>query len=175
MDNKILILCFFFLIIFTVAGILLFPLVDFNFSVFLGYVISSLLTYGLMRLFIKIEESRQILITKFIIRSFGVLLILSALPVALMFSFGRMGRPPVEYSILMYSLLGLFITAFGIAALMKWSWYSAIILLPICVTDGVYFMCHSNTFAPGYFLQTLGFPSLLFFFLLIPKVRSEFR
>lgn len=175
MNNKTLTFGFLFVAIFIVAVILLFPLLSFYFSFGLSLVISSILTYGLMRLFIKEEESTQILTTRFMIRFFGVLLILSALPVAFMFTMGRSGKPPLDWYIMLFSSLGFFITGIGIASLMRWSWYSAIVLLPIFIICGIYFFSYSGNFTSKNFLLTLAFPGILFIFLLIPKVKEQFR
>jgi len=145
-----------------------------EFTIFLSVSVLFVLFVVWILVAAKTTRKTNIFIIRFVIRIFGLLLILFPLPLALMFSMGGRGTPPPAWFILMLSLIGLFISGFGMVILMKWSWYSAMILLPIFTIDGIYFLL-PNSLSFDNFLIAFSFPIVLFIFLLIPKVKEQFK
>lgn len=117
----------------------------------------------------KLTRKIDVFIIKFVIRTFGLLLILSPLPLALMFSMGRRGPPPLPLNILILSLLILFISGFGMLFLKMWSWYSAV------VSVSIYLVAALFDVGSLYFFTLCYSPTLLLLCFLIPKVKEQFR
>ena len=115
------------------------------------------------------EKPTQVRIIRSMIRILGLVFILWS-PIALYIGTlgAAAGGVTPQLKIITLSILGLFITSFGVVTFMKWSWYSAIILLPIFIITDI------SLGGLNQILAISTFPIILFLFLLIPKVKEQF-
>jgi hypothetical protein len=125
----------------------------------------------------KLTRKIDVFIIKFVIRIFGVMLILFASFAVFLccLAGGSSSTQPLELYILTYSSVGLFITGFGILTLRKWFWYFAIILLAIFIIAYIRLSGFNKVLSDPTDLANFIISIIFCLFLLLPKVKEQFR
>ena len=119
-----------------------------------------------------INQKKSTIIIRGVLSILGLLLMLYQFPMCFVMGMGA-GTPPAEWFVIILSMLCLFVAGFGIILHKRWSWYLAVIVIPIFSIGSIVFGLRTHTLDQDFFI--IFFPLFILGFILIPKVKEQFR